>query len=304
MKTTLVLGTKGFIGQAVLERLKEKNVPAYGLNTSRVTLPLDQDAKWLSHVLQERKIDVVYLCAGSTGGVGKMATDPLSFVLPNVRIHMNVFEACARAGVRRVVSSQSITGYPNVAIPVAESEYYDGELHPAYFVPGNTWRFVGRMAEMFKTLELVFVRPSNVYGPRNDFDPQTSHVIEATVRKVYERQDPFVIWGNGQEKRDPTYIDDLAEAMSLCGDCPPGAYNIGSGQSVDVNQMVKILCDYADYHPELHYDTTKPSAIQTRYLDITKARSVLGFEPRVSIEEGLQRTYDWYAAEARLKESA
>lgn len=290
---TVVLGSAGFIGGAVLKRLLEKDVAAVPVNCSSTGLRLDGDCKWLPAVLHDA--DTVYLCAGRTGGVGRMAKDPLSFILPNVRIHMNVFEACKAAGVRRVICGQSITGYPDSPEPMCEEQYGIGDLHPAYFVPGTTWRFIDRLAEIFKDLEIVFVRPSNVYGPRNDFDAQTSHVIEATVRKVHERQDPFVIWGNGHDMRDPTYINDLAEALTLCRDCPPGAYNIGTGQSVSVNRMVELLCSHAGFKPHIQYDISKPTAIPTRYLDITKAKAVLGWEPKVSIDEGLAKTYDWYA---------
>lgn len=295
---TLVLGSLGFIGSALCQRLTEKGIEHRAVATSSRGLRLDTDAGWLASELDG--VDTVYLCAGRTGGVGRMANDPLSFVLPNVRIHMNVFEACKDAGVRRIVCGQSITGYPSTAMPVTEDEYHDGKLHPAYFVPGNTWRFIDRLAEMMKPLEVVFLRPSNVYGPRNDFDPTTSHVIEATVRKVYERQDPFVVWGSGQEKRDPTYITDLAEALTLARECPPGAYNIGTGQSVSVQDMVGVLCAHASFHPRIEYDRTKPTAIPTRYLDCTQATQVLGFEPKVSIEEGLCLTYDWFAANASI----
>lgn len=293
-----VLGSMGFIGSALYERLCQKEIRALPVATSSSGgMRLDRDIDWLVPMLEG--IDTVFLTAGRTGGVGRMQRDPLSFVLPNVRIQMNVMQACQAAGVRRLVTGQSITGYPDTPQPVREDQYGDGALHPAYFVPGNTWRFVDKLAAMFRKLEVVFVRPSNVYGPRNDFDAQTSHVIEATVRKVQERQDPFVIWGAGTEKRDPTYIDDLAEAMTLCIDCPPGAYNIGTGQSVSVNDMVRILCEHADFHPKISYDSTKPTAIPTRYLDCTKARKVLGWEPRVSIEEGLRTTYDWWAEQQR-----
>ena len=298
MKKTVVLGARGFIGTALCAALKRKGIEAREVACSSTSLRLDLDAAWLPEVV--KGADTVYLAAGRTGGVGRMANDPLSFVLPNVRIHMNVFDACQKAGVRRVVCGQSITGYPNTALPVSEEEYHVGTLHPAYFVPGNTWRFIDKLAQMFKGLEIVFVRPSNVYGPGNDFNLQTSHVIEATVRKVFERQDPFMVWGSGLENRDPTYIDDLAEALTLCADCPPGAYIIGTGQSISVVEMVNILCEHAGFHPAVQFDLTKPTAIPTRYLDCSKATIVLGWTPKMSIKEGLARTYNWYAREVEM----
>ena len=293
MKEMLVLGSSGFIGNAVYERLRYK----YGPNVDAIKtasfsgLKLDRNDEWIGSALSG--VDTVYLCAGRTGGVGRMAKDPFSFVYPNVRIHMNVFEAAAAAGVRRVVCVGSTTGYPNSPEPMTEDSYLEGDLHPAYFVPGNAHRFIKRLAMMHKNLETVFFRPSNVYGPRNSFDPQNSHVIEATVRKVAERQDPFVIWGNGQEVRDAIYIDDLAEAITYGALCEPGDYNVGSGQEMTVNQIVRVLLDHAGFNPMIEHDLSKPTAIPARRVDCSKLKA-MGWRPTVSMEQGLARTYDWY----------
>jgi GDP-L-fucose synthase len=288
----LVLGSAGFIGCAVYDALAKTDAQLVSVPCSSWNLGLDKDTSWLSEALWGS--DVVYLCAGRTGGVGRMARDPFSFIYPNVRIHMNVFEACAAAHVRRVVCVQSTTGYPDSDRPMFEDEYLEGELHPAYFVPGNAHRFIYRLAQMHKELEVVFFRPSNVYGPRNSFDPEHSHVIEATVRKVAEHQDPFVIWGNGREIRDAVYIEDLAEAMVHGLDCPPGAYNVASGQEMNVNEIAATLLNAEGYSPTIQYDESKPTAIPARRVSIAKARSVLGWAPKVSMEEGLKRTLDWY----------
>ena len=299
MKETVVLGAAGFIGGAVLDRLHAKGHDVRAIDTSSLGMSLDKDTSWLKPALDG--VDTVYLCAGRTGGVGRMSSDPFSFMYPNVRIHMNVFEAAAALGVRRVVCVQSTTGYPDSDKPMREEDYGNGALHPAYTVPGTTWRFVGAVADMFmaKTdLEVVFFRPSNVYGPRNSFDPNFSHVIEATVRKVVESQDPFKVWGTGMESRDAIYIDDLAEAITLGAHCPPGAYNVGTGQEMTVNEIIEVLLAHAKFHPMIEHDLSKPSAIKARRVDCSKLRS-LGWEPKVSMEEGLRLTHDWYAQEVQ-----
>jgi len=286
--TTIVLGSKGFIGGAV-----HKRVGGIGLTRQ------DQD---LEAGCTLPYADTVYMCAGETGGVGRMTDDPLSFVLPNVRMHMNVFEACAKAGVRRVVCVGSTTGYPDSASPMVEDDYLQVELHPAYVIPGNAHRFIYRLAQMFtksKGLEISFVRPSNVYGPGNDFSPNHSHVIEATVRKVAERQDPIVIWGDGKQVRDGIYIDDLVEAMVLAAQGPVGAYNVGSGDEMSVLEIVYALCRHAAFTPRLEYDPSKPLAIPVRRVDTTKARTVLGWKPKVMMRDGLAATYDWFLNERR-----
>lgn len=286
----VILGSTGFIGSSLAKKLPD----AVRVETSSRGLRLDAFPLDLLG-----GVETVFLTAGRTGGVGRMSSDPMSFVYPNVKIHMNVFEACAKAGVKRVVCAGSTTGYPNSGDAMTEDQYLEGDLHPAYFVPGNAHRFIKRLAMMQKDLEVVFFRPSNVYGPGNSFDPQNSHVIEATVRKVAEKQNPFVIWGTGNEVRDAIYIDDLAEAMTYGATCPPGDYNVGSGQEMSVNQIADTLFGHAGFRPDIEHDLSKPTAIPARRVDCTKLRA-LGWLPKVSMEEGLARTYDWFQTQSLL----
>lgn len=285
----LVLGAMGFIGSAVYDRLLGSDTEVVvGWNRYEADLELS---------FQCPKADTIYLCAGRTGGVGRMRDDPLSFVLPNVRIHLNVFEQAAAAGVRRVVCVQSTTGYPDSPEPMREEDYAKGPLHPAYFNPGTAHRFINDLARMFPSLEILFFRPSNVYGPGNDFSVEHSHVIEATVRKVAERQNPLTIWGDGSEVRDAVYIDDLVDAMVM-DELPPGAYNIASGEEMRVLEIVRTVCKHAGHDPLLVFDKSKPTAIAARRLNIDKLKS-FGWKPKVSMAEGLKLTYDWFRANSQ-----
>jgi GDP-L-fucose synthase len=294
--TTLILGAAGFIGGALFRKMRyvEGVIPI--ATSSTIGRNLDRDPRWLEPLLVEA--DTVYLCAGQTGGVGKMATDPMSFILPNVRIHMNVFELCAKHGVKRVICVQSTTGYPDSPRPMREDQYHQGTLHPAYRVPGTAHRFIEKISHLFP-FETLFFRPSNVYGPGNDFSPDKSHVIEATVRKVAERQNPFVIWGDGSQTRDAVFISDLVDAMILGAKWPAGAYNIAAGEEMDVTTIAKTLCDHAGFDPEFQFDLTRPQAIPARRLDISLAK-MLGWSPKVSMKEGLALTYDWFVKEVEL----
>lgn len=283
----VVFGSMGFIGSAVSKRLPD----AWHVPSSSHGYFLDGEG--IEKHIGEG--DTVYLCAGRTGGVGRMAKDPFSFVLPNVRIHMNVFEACRQAGVKKVVCIQSTTGYPNTGEPVDEEDYDTGDLHPKYFCPGTAHRFIYRLAQMYP-MDILFFRPSNVYGPENNFDPQYSHVIEATVRKVAERQDPFVIWGDGTETRDAVYIDDLVDAMLM--DLPAGAYNVGSGEEMSVNEIATILIEEEGYDPDIKYDPGKPTAIAARRVNCDKLRGY-GWRPKTSMKQGLKKTLDWYRIESQ-----
>jgi len=280
----VVIGSNGFIGKAVSDRVRD------ALHIPCSSQGYFENCENIEGVIQGA--DTVYLCAGRTGGVGRMQSDPFSFVLPNVRIHMNTFEACRKVGVKRVVCIQSTTGYPDSPEPMKEEDYDTGKLHDKYVYPGTAHRFIYRLASMYGDyFDTLFFRPSNVYGPGNSFDPQFSHVIEATVRKVAEEQNPFVIWGNGTETRDAIYINDLADAMVM--DLPAGAYNVGSGEEMSVNEIVTTLLDHADFQPEIRYDESKPTAIPARRVDCSKLRGY-GWQPKVMMKEGLQKTYDWY----------
>lgn len=284
----VVIGSEGFIGRAVAERVPD----ALRIATSSKPLKINLSNydEMIESTLRTANAHTVYLCAGRTGGVGRMAADPFSFVLPNVRIHMNVFEACRNAGVKRVVCIQSTTGYPNTSDAVKEDDYGNGPLHPKYFAPGTAHRFINDIARLFP-FDVVFFRPSNVYGPFNNFDPVLSHVIEATVRKVAEHQDPFVIWGDGSETRDAIYIDDLADAMVM--DLPAGAYNVGSGEEMSVNDIVYTLLEHEGFDPKIVYDTNKPTAIPARRVNCEKLRG-FGWKPKVGMKEGLIKTLEWY----------
>jgi GDP-L-fucose synthase len=286
----VVIGSAGFIGSHVADRIKHDKLAIPTSSSGYGGGSYWKNCEGIELYLENHDIDTVYLCAGRTGGVGRMAKDPFSFVLPNVRIHMNVFEACRKLNVKRVVCVQSTTGYPDSSEPMKEDDYDKGDLHPKYFAPGTAHRFIYNLARMFP-FDTLFFRPSNVYGPRNNFEPDFSHVIEATVRKVSERQDPFVVWGDGSETRDAIYIDDLVDAMLM--NLPAGAYNVGSGEEMSVNGIIDTLCDYAEFEPKIEYDTSKPTAIKARRVDCAKLRGY-GWKPKVTMKKGLQKTYDWY----------
>lgn len=307
----LVCGGAGFLGSAIVRALVKEGHEVRATMHSKDPVKVE-GVKYMECDLTTRvgwgavldwRPEVVYGCAGKTGGSG---LDPLHFVTDNALMALQMYRSCAEFGVKRIIYMSSTTGYPDSGEPMKEDDYFTGEPHPAYFNPGHTKRFIERLGQMWgHKLESVFIRVAGVYGPGSDFDPQSAHVIEATIRKVAERQDPITVWGDGTAWRDAIHIDDLARAAVKCLEAPAGAYNLAFGFGMTVNKMISTLIKYvnlsrvvvgANYAPKIVYDITKPQMIQARVLDCNKAWKTLDWNAHTSMEEGICRTLDWYEA--------
>ena len=284
----LVCGSRGFIGGSLYRALSNLDQGRGGkyLKRSQGDLTVFENCQ-----KSVEGVDTVYMMAGVTGGVGLLKDDPLAMVTPNLIINANMFRAAAKAKVRKMICMSSTTGYLASNFPLKEEDYFTGEVIPGYFNPGHTRRFIERLASMYD-MEVTFLRCAGAYGPGDDFSADKSHFVGATVKKVAERQNPIHVWGDGQDVRDLTYIDDLIDALLMCRDLPGQALNIGQGCGMSISDMVNTLCECANYEPSIIYDN-RPSIMRFRVLDTSKAKA-LGWKPKVSIEEGLRRTYEWY----------
>ena len=274
-----VVGANGFIGRHLVNALEFNEYPVRKI--------------YHGDFFDFSDIELVYNVAGVTGGGALLRDKPLAMVGPNLRIALDVFDAAKHFGVKHVVAMSSTTGYPDAAHPITEDEYFDGKVYPAYKNPGETRRFIEKLGRMYP-FDLTFLRCAGAYGPGDDYDPKTSHVIGATIRKVAHRQNPLVIWGDGEDARDGTYIDDLIQALLLASKCEgKESINIGTGELMTVNEMVSVLCDYINFHPVITHDTTKPVMVRKRVLDCSKAKAMLGWGPKVSMRDGLCQTLIW-----------
>lgn len=275
-----VVGAGGFIGRNLIDALE--------FNEYQVSKIYHHDPFDFSG------IDLVYHVAGVTGGGALLQSDPLAMVGNNVRVALDVFDAALKYQVPHVVAMSSTTGYPSVNRPLLEDDYFDGDVYPAYNNPGETRRFIEKLGRMYP-FDLTFIRCAGAYGPHDDFEPATSHVIGATIRKVAERQDPIVCWGDGQDVRDGLYISDLVNALILASSVKgKESINIGIGNGMSIKDMITCLTEHAGYNPTVVYDTTKPRMIKSRVLDVNKARVLMGWKSTISMQEGLCKTLDWY----------
>ena len=242
--------------------------------------------------------DVLYITGGVTGGAGLLKANPRALVHPNLKLHSLLFEACADVGCRKIICMGSTTGYPETTYPLREEDFHTDDVPACYFNPGHTRRFIERLAAMYPELEVTFLRTTNVIGPADNFDPETSHVTAATIRKVAEKQSPIVVWGDGSEQRDIIHVDDMTRALIAALDAPPGAYNIGRGSMASVNEILGLLCLAAKHEAEIRYDATKLTLLKYRAFDVSKAREVLKWRAEISLEDALARTLAWYLEHA------
>lgn len=299
-RKVLVTGSNGFIGGHLARRLRAENADVLYWSGKQASDLRNMKAceYWM------KGIEVVYHCAGVTAGAGVVVGDPLALVYDNLVIAANVFEAARRCGVKTVIFPSSTTGYPPVEYPVTEDEYH-GELFAGYRTIGTVKRFVEDLATLYP-MKTVALRISNVFGPEDQFDPIRSHVIQATIRKVAERQDPLVVWGDGYDVRDALYIDDVVEAFVRAGeradelihDLHP-AFNIGRGRGYSIREILGILLLAEGYEPEVRYDETKPTLLKKRLVDVEKAFELFGWKAEVSMEDALARTLAWYKEHKR-----
>ncbi|NDH67969.1 MAG: NAD-dependent epimerase/dehydratase family protein, partial [Gammaproteobacteria bacterium] len=240
----------------------------------------------------------------NTSGAAMITTSPMIHVTPNILINSKMLEAAYDAGVEKFIWLGSTVAYPNSDQPMKEDQLMDGEPFDKYYYAGWAKRFMEVLCRMYgekltRPMTTIVLRPTNVYGPMDDFEFATSHVIPALIRKSIERWDPIEVWGDGSEVRDAIYVDDMVEAMILAA-AKLNQYsviNIGLGKGHSVRELLSLITELDGYaNANITYNASKPTMIPVRLVDTAKAESLLGFRASVDIREGLSRTIEWYRA--------
>ena len=308
-KRVLVTGGAGFVGSNLIERLLQVGAEVTATLYKKAAVIDDNRITHLKCDLRNpedckqavRDIDYVFMCAANTSGAKVMSNTPLAHLTPNLLMNINMLEASYEAGVEKFLFMSSNTVYPLTDFAVKEDDVTN-EFYKSYHIVAWMKRFTEIVCDMYSTkiqkpMKTVVVRPGNLYGPRDKFDWEKSKVIPALIRRAVERHSPFAVWGDGMDLKDFLYIDDYIDGMMLAmeklDDFQP--INIASGQPVTIRQVLSTILDAAGYSDaNVQYDTTKPTMIPKRLIDISFANEILKWEPKISLQDGIQRTVNWY----------
>jgi len=299
-KRVWVAGHRGMVGSAIVRRLASEDCEVLTVGRGEVDL-CDQARTWAW--MAERRPEVVFLAAAKVGGILANDRYPADFLRDNLQIEMNVIEGARRAGVEKLVFLGSSCIYPKFAPqPIAEEALLTGPLEPT-----NQWYAVAKIAgiklcqayRLQYGCDFISAMPTNLYGPGDNFDLQSSHVVPALMRKAHEaklaRADRLVMWGTGAPRREFLHCDDCADALvHLAGAYSDiGQVNVGAGADISIADLTALVARIVGFEGEIVGDPTKPDGTPRKLLDVERL-SRLGWSPRIGLEDGVERTYRWY----------
>ncbi len=311
-KKVLVTGGTGMIGVEVVKLLLKQgaDVRVASLDDASRVGP---DVEFIRGNLMEwefcqkitKGMDYVFHLAGIKGSVGIGNAKAASFFVPHLLMNTLMMEAAHKAGVSRYLFTSSIAVYHPVDVFV-EDNAWDGPPHPSDKYAAWAKRMGELQGEAYQKEygwdKIAIVRPANVYGPYDNFDSKTGMVIPSLIARVVLGENPLVVWGDGSAVRDFIFARDCAEGMLLAlehgANCTP--INLGSGVGTSIRQAVDAVCSAFDVPPKVIWDITKPAGQPIRLMDMTRAREMIGFVPRTSIEDGVRETVEWYLENSEL----
>jgi GDP-L-fucose synthase len=298
-----IAGHRGMVGSALICRLESKGFLNL-LVRDKSELDL-RDESAVAKLFAEQKPAVVVLAASKVGGIKANNDHPVEFLLENLQIQNNVIHAAYENGVRKLLFLGSSCIYPKFAPqPIPETALLSGPLEPtneAYALAKIAGIKLCQAYAREYGANFISMMPTNLYGPNDNFDLETAHVLPALLRKAHEaktRKDrELIVWGSGKPRREFLHVDDLASACLLLLERynSPEIINVGCGEDISIRELAELICDIVGFDGELSWDATKPDGTPRKLLDVTRLRA-LGWKPSIPLREGITRTYEWFLA--------
>ena len=293
-----VAGHRGLVGSAVWRALLEREIETVGWSSAEVDLR-NRDAAF-DAVLSARP-QVMVMAAARVGGIMANATHPVDFLNDNLRIQTNLFEAAHAADVERVVFLGSSCIYPKLAPqPIPESALLTGPLEPtnqAYAIAKIAGIEAVKSYRQQYGRRWISVMPTNLYGPGDNFDLNSSHVLPAMIRKFHDADDVVTLWGTGTPRREFLHSDDAASAILHLIEHYDGDQhvNIGTGEDISIRELAALVAEVVGFDGRVEWDTSKPDGTPRKLLDVSRLKG-LGWAPRIGLRDGVAATCEWFTA--------
>jgi len=316
-KKILICGATGFIGRNLVEALvKRDDFELYGTFFDFPSLS-NPKIKMIKADLTNKEdvkkvitgMDIVIQAAATTSGAEDIVNKPYHHVTDNAVMNSLIFRAAYETKISHLIFFSCTIMYQSSDAPVKETDFdANQEIHFTYFGAGWTKIYIEKMAEFYSRIgntKYTILRHSNIYGPYDKFDLEKSHVFGATMTKVLTTKDgKIVVWGTGEEERDLLYISDLVNFVELAIEKQKSKfelYNVGLGASISVSDLVKKIIAFSGKDIKIEYNISKPTIKTKLCLDTSKARNSLGWSPKISLDEGIKKTIEWYKKIKLLK---
>jgi GDP-L-fucose synthase len=303
----MVTGGAGFLGRVVCEHLR-KYEPAEIIVPRKAQYDLTEQAD-VRRMLDTTKPDVIIHLAAVVGGIGANRENPGLYFYQNAIMGILLMEESRKRGLQKYVTVGTICSYPKFTpVPFKEDALWDGypeETNAPYGIAKKALLVQGQAYRQQYGFNAITLLPVNLYGPGDNFDPKSSHVIPAIIKKVIDardaRQTHIDVWGTGSASREFLYVDDAAEgiAKATADYNSPDPVNLGSGMEISIRKLTELICELCEFKGELRWDPTKPDGQPRRCLDVSRAKERFGFTAKTNFRQGLLQTIAWYENERK-----
>jgi GDP-L-fucose synthase len=297
----LVTGGGGFLGSHLVERLAADGHEVIAARRADYDLTSMEDGERL---YRDARPELVFHLAAEVGGIGANRANPGRYWYANLLMGAHVLELARLHRVRKLVLAGTVCSYPkHTPVPFREDALWDGfpeETNAPYGVAKKAVLVGAQAYREQYGLDAVFLLPANLYGPRDNFDLETSHVIPALIRKMVEAADEVVLWGDGSPTREFLYVDDCVDGLLAAAERYDGAapVNLGTGAEISIRDLAALIAELTGFEGRIRWDRSMPNGQPRRTLDATRAADLFGWRAQVPLREGLERTIAWYRTAA------